>query len=184
MRDTYPEKTIIAGNVVTGEMTEELIMSGADIVKVGIGQGSSTTTRKKTGVGYPQFSAVVECADAAHGLKGHIISDGGCLNPGDIVKSFGAGSDFTMLGKMLAGHDETGGDVVTDKDNPHQKYKIFYPDRRNSMTDVDDNSKYGLEEGDNILIDYKGPVEKRATFIKINHASNSLYEEDIHYKKL
>ena len=74
IRKEYSNQTLIAGNVVTGEMVEELILSGADIIKVGIGPGSVCTTRKKTGVGYPQLSAVIECADAAHGLGGHIIS--------------------------------------------------------------------------------------------------------------
>ena len=113
IREKYPELVIIAGNVVTGEMTEELILSGADIVKVGIGPGSVCTTRIKTGVGYPQLSAIIECADAAHGLGGHIIADGGCYSSGDVAKAFGAGADFVMLGGMLAGHDEGGGDVVT-----------------------------------------------------------------------
>jgi GMP reductase len=113
IREKYPELIIIAGNVVTGEMTEELILSGADIVKVGIGPGSVCTTRIKTGVGYPQLSAIIECADAAHGLGGHIIADGGCSSSGDVAKAFGAGADFVMLGGMLAGHDEGGGDVVT-----------------------------------------------------------------------
>ena len=113
IRDKYPSLVIIAGNVVTGEMTEELILSGADIVKVGIGPGSVCTTRIKTGVGYPQLSAIMECADAAHGLGGHIIADGGCVCPGDVAKAFGAGADFVMLGGMLAGHDEGGGEVIT-----------------------------------------------------------------------
>jgi GMP reductase len=113
LRDAYPEIVIIAGNVVTGEMTEELILSGADIVKVGIGPGSVCTTRIQTGVGYPQLSAVMECADAAHGLGGHIIADGGCTCPGDVAKAFAAGADFVMLGGMLAGHDEGGGEVIT-----------------------------------------------------------------------
>jgi GMP reductase len=104
---------IIAGNVVTGEMTEELILSGADIVKVGIGPGSVCTTRIQTGVGFPQLSAVIECADAAHGLGGHIIADGGCTCPGDLAKAFAAGADFVMLGGMLAGHDEGGGEIIT-----------------------------------------------------------------------
>ncbi|OTP62659.1 GMP reductase, partial [Klebsiella pneumoniae] len=107
-REAWPQKTIIAGNVVTGEMCEELILSGADIVKVGIGPGSVCTTRVKTGVGYPQLSAVIECADAAHGLGGQIISDGGCTMPGDVAKAFGGGADFVMLGGMLAGHEESG----------------------------------------------------------------------------
>src|ERR1700749_1034721 len=101
-----------AGNVVTGEMVEELLLAGADIIKVGIGPGSVCTTRVKTGVGYPQLSAIIECADAAHGLKGQIISDGGCKVPGDVSKAFGGGADFVMLGGMLAGHDESGGELV------------------------------------------------------------------------
>lgn len=100
--------TIIAGNVVTAEMTEALILAGADIVKVGIGSGSACSTRLKTGVGYPQLSAIAECADAAHGLGAHIISDGGCIYPGDVAKAFAAGADFVMLGGMLAGCDENG----------------------------------------------------------------------------
>jgi GMP reductase len=113
IRQTYADLVIIAGNVVTGEMTEELILSGANIVKVGIGPGSVCTTRIKTGVGYPQLSAIIECADAAHGLGGHIIADGGCSSSGDVAKAFGAGADFVMLGGMLAGHDEGGGEVIT-----------------------------------------------------------------------
>ncbi|XP_053449419.1 GMP reductase 2 isoform X2 [Nycticebus coucang] len=123
LRKRFPQHTIMAGNVVTGEMVEELILSGADIVKVGIGSGSVCTTRKKTGVGYPQLSAVMECADAAHGLNGHIISDGGCSCPGDVAKAFGAGADFVMLGGMLAGHSESGGEL-TEKNG--KKYKLFY----------------------------------------------------------
>ena len=113
VRDQFPRLVIIAGNVVTGEMTEELILNGADIVKVGIGPGSVCTTRIQTGVGYPQLSAVIECADAAHGLGGHIIADGGCASPGDVAKAFAGGADFVMLGGMLAGHDEGGGEVIT-----------------------------------------------------------------------
>ena len=115
VRDAFPNLVIIAGNVVTGEMTEELILAGADIVKVGIGPGSVCTTRIQTGVGYPQLSAVIECADAAHGLGGHIIADGGCTCPGDVAKAFAAGADFVMLGGMLAGHDEGGGEVITKR---------------------------------------------------------------------
>ena len=112
-RSLYPNTVIIAGNVVTGEMTEELILSGADIVKVGIGPGSVCTTRIQTGVGFPQLSAVIECADAAHGLGGHVIADGGCTTPGDVAKAFAGGADFVMLGGMLAGHDQGGGDIIT-----------------------------------------------------------------------
>lgn len=107
LRYEFPSHIIIAGNVATGEMTQELLLRGADIVKIGIGPGSVCTTRTITGVGYPQLSAIIECADAAHGLNGHIIADGGCRTPGDVVKAFGAGADFVMLGGMLAGHDET-----------------------------------------------------------------------------
>ena len=115
VREKYPDKTIIAGNVVTADMTQELILRGADIIKVGIGPGSVCTTRIQTGVGYPQLSAIMECSDAAHGLGGHIIADGGCTCPGDVAKAFGAGADFVMLGGMLAGHDEGGGNVdLTD----------------------------------------------------------------------
>ncbi len=126
-RNEFPNLVIIAGNVVTGEMTEELILNGADIVKCGIGPGSVCTTRIQTGVGYPQLSAVIECADAAHGLGGHIIADGGCTNSGDVAKAFGGGSDFVMLGGMLAGHDEGGGEVIT---------KIY---ETNELTKTDDN---------------------------------------------
>jgi len=113
VRKEYPKKNIIAGNVVTADMTQELILAGADIVKVGIGPGSVCTTRIQTGVGYPQLSAIIECADAAHGLGGHVIADGGCTCPGDVAKAFGAGADFVMLGGMLAGHDEGGGEIVS-----------------------------------------------------------------------
>ena len=115
VHDQFPNLVIIAGNVVTGEMTEELILSGASIIKVGIGPGSVCTTRIQTGVGYPQLSAVIECADAAHGLGGHIIADGGCTCPGDVAKAFAGGADFVMLGGMLAGHDQGGGEVITKK---------------------------------------------------------------------
>lgn len=113
VRKEFPEQTIIAGNVVTADMTQELVLRGADIVKVGIGPGSVCTTRIQTGVGYPQLSAIIECADAAHGLGAHIIADGGCTCPGDVAKAFGAGADFVMMGGYFAGHDEGGGEVIT-----------------------------------------------------------------------
>merc|ERR1712064_160690 len=123
VRKRWPDKTLIAGNVVTKEMAEELILSGADMVKVGIGPGSVCTTRKQTGVGYPQLSAILECADAAHGLGGRVISDGGCTCPGDVAKAFGGGADFVMLGGMIAGHDECAGEAIEE----HGEYfKIFY----------------------------------------------------------
>ena len=123
VRKKYPKKTIIAGNVVTADMTQELVLSGADIVKVGIGPGSVCTTRIQTGVGYPQLSAVMECADAAHGLGAHIIADGGCTCPGDVAKGFGAGADFVMLGGMLAGHKEGGCDIIEENGS---KFIEFY----------------------------------------------------------
>nr|KAF6386877.1 guanosine monophosphate reductase 2 [Myotis myotis] len=147
-----------AGNVVTGEMVEELILSGADIIKVGIGPGSVCTTRKKTGVGYPQLSAVMECADAAHGLKGHIISDGGCSSPGDVAKAFGAGADFVMLGGMLAGHSESGGELV-ERDG--KKYKLFYG--MSSETAMKKYAggvaEYRSSEGKTVEVPFKGDVE-------------------------
>jgi len=115
VRDQYPTKIIVAGNVVTPEMTEELIINGADVVKIGIGPGSVCTTRTMTGVGVPQFSAILDCADAANGVDGHIMADGGCVFPGDIAKAFGGGAHMVMIGGMLAGHDESEQEVVDGK---------------------------------------------------------------------
>jgi len=158
VREKYPTKTIIAGNVVTADMAQELVLSGADIVKVGIGPGSVCTTRIQTGVGYPQLSAVMECADAAHGLGAHIIADGGCTCPGDVAKAFGAGADFVMLGGMLAGHDEGKGKVI--KDNG-KKYIEFY-----GSSSLVANKKYygGLSdykssEGRIVRVKYRGKIE-------------------------
>ncbi|XP_049982047.1 GMP reductase 2 isoform X2 [Alexandromys fortis] len=147
-----------AGNVVTGEMVEELILSGADIIKVGIGPGSVCTTRKKTGVGYPQLSAVMECADAAHGLRGHIISDGGCSCPGDVAKAFGAGADFVMLGGMLAGHSESGGELI-ERDG--KKYKLFYGmSSEMAMKKYSGGvAEYRASEGKTVEVPFKGDVE-------------------------
>ena len=111
VRDENPQSVIMAGNVVTGDMTEALILDGDDIVKIGIGPGSVCTTRRVTGVGYPQLSAIIECTDAAHGLKGQVCADGGCTVPGDVAKAYGAGAEFVMLGGMLAGHDECDGEI-------------------------------------------------------------------------
>ena len=112
VRALAPKSIIMAGNVVTGDMTEQLILSGADIVKVGIGPGAVCTTRAKTGVGYPQLSAIIECADAAHGLGGYVCADGGCTNPGDVAKALGAGADFVMMGGMFAAHKESELDII------------------------------------------------------------------------
>lgn len=199
-RETFPNKVIMAGNVVTGEMVEELLLAGADIVKVGIGPGSVCTTRVKTGVGYPQLSAIIECADAAHGIGGQIISDGGCTTPGDVAKAFGAGADFVMLGGMLAGHDESGGEVV-ERDG--RRYKQFYG--MSSSTAMDKHAggvaEYRASEGKTVEVDYRGPVEqtvqdilgglrstctyvgasrlkeltKRTTFIRVAEQENRVY---------
>ncbi len=161
IRQRYPHLVIMAGNVVTGEMTEELILSGADIVKVGIGPGSVCTTRRITGVGYPQLSAIIECADAAHGLEGHICADGGCATPGDVAKAFGGGADFVMLGGMFAGHDESGGDLV-ERDG--KQWKRFYG--MSSRLAMDKYSggvaKYRAAEGKEVLVPYRGPVSATA----------------------
>ena len=185
-RDKYPDIVIIAGNVCTADMTQELLLNGADIVKVGIGPGSVCTTRIKTGIGYPQLSAVIECADAAHGVGGRIIADGGCTTPGDIAKAFCAGADYVMLGGMLAGHDEGGGKVVTKHYSTGEYKKVhddglgyeipsvdrFVPiyEERNfvqfyGMSSKAANDKhfggmkdYRSSEGREILVDYKGKV--------------------------
>jgi GMP reductase len=158
VRGNFPKLTIMAGNVVTGDITEELILAGADIVKVGIGPGSVCTTRKMTGVGYPQLSAVIECADAAHGLGGQICADGGCVVPGDLAKAYGAGADFIMLGGMLAGHDECAGDLV-ERDG--QQFKSFYGMSSRAAMDkyAGGVAKYRASEGKEVLLPYRGPVE-------------------------
>ena len=178
VRKEFPDLVIIAGNVVTREMTEELILAGADIVKVGIGPGSVCTTRIQTGVGYPQLSAVIECADAAHGLGGHIIADGGCTCPGDVAKAFAAGADFVMLGGMLAGHDEGGGEVITKiyETNEVTKtddgfFESVYEEKQfvqfYGMSSESANDKhfgglkdYRSSEGRTVLVPYRGPVAK------------------------
>ncbi|MDX2304225.1 MAG: GMP reductase [Microscillaceae bacterium] len=157
VREKYPDKVIFAGNVVTGEMVEELLLSGADVIKIGIGPGSVCTTRIKTGVGYPQLSAIIECADAAHGLGGQIISDGGCKTPGDVAKAFGGGADFVMLGGMFAGHDESAGELI-ERDG--KKYKLFYG--MSSSTAMDKYAggvaEYRASEGKTVEVAYRGPV--------------------------
>lgn len=158
LRERHPDLVIMAGNVVTGEMTEQLILSGADIVKVGIGPGSVCTTRKMTGVGYPQLSAIIECADAAHGLGGQICADGGCTTPGDVAKAFGGGADFVMLGGMFAGHDESGGERV-ERDG--QAFRRFYGMSSRAAMDryAGGVAGYRAAEGKEVLIPDRGPVE-------------------------
>ena len=154
LRDSYPDKTIIAGNVISAEMTEELIIKGADIVKCGIGPGSVCTTRTMTGVGVPQLSGIIECADAANGIGGHIIADGGCVFPGDVSKAFGAGAHFVMLGGMLAGHDESEGEVVDGKVQ-------FYGMSSDAAMAVHGTRKDGYRgaEGKVVQLPHKGPVD-------------------------
>ncbi len=201
-RETFPEKIIMAGNVVTGEMTEELVLAGADIVKVGIGPGSVCTTRKQTGVGYPQLSAVIECADAAHGLKGLVCSDGGCTVPGDVSKAFAAGADFVMLGGMFSGHDECSGDIF---EKAGQQFKRFY-----GMSSSEAMNKYHGQvaeyrssEGKSVDVPYRGAVNntildilggvrstctyvgaeslkeltKRTTFIRVSIQLNEIFSQ-------
>jgi GMP reductase len=158
VKDKWPNKIIIAGNVVTAEMTEALLLAGADIIKIGIGPGSVCTTRKVAGVGFPQLSAVMECADAAHGLGGYIMADGGCQSPGDVSKAFGAGADFVMLGGLLAGHDECEGDVV---DVDGEAYKRFYGMSSNTAMEKHSGgvSTYRASEGKTVQVKYRGPVE-------------------------
>ena len=173
VRKRFPHLVIIAGNVVTGEMTEELILAGADIVKVGIGPGSVCTTRIQTGVGYPQLSAIIECADAAHGLGGHVIADGGCTCPGDVAKAFAAGADFVMLGGMLAGHDEGGGEVIAKyyrtNQLQHDGVNLVVEEKRfvkfYGMSSKAANDKhfgglkdYRASEGRTVLVPYRGSV--------------------------
>ena len=198
-RTLYPNIVIIAGNVVTGEMTEELILAGADIVKVGIGPGSVCTTRIQTGVGYPQLSAVIECADAAHGLGGHIIADGGCTCPGDIAKAFAAGADFVMLGGMLAGHDEGGGEVITkiyetNELHPNrisrvteQKHFVqFYGMSSQAANDKHFGGlkEYRSSEGREVLVPYRGAVARTIQDILGGVRSTCTYAGAIKLKHL
>lgn len=201
VRNEFPDKIIVAGNVVSREMVEELILSGCvDIVKVGIGPGSACTTRVKTGVGMPQLSAVIECADAAHGVGGHIVSDGGITCPGDVSKAFGAGGDFVMIGGQFAGHDENPGEIIEENG---QKYKMFY----GMSSDTAMNTHYGAvasyrsSEGRTVKLKYKGclndtvldylggvrstctyinakqikHIPKCCTFVRVNRQINTIY---------
>ena len=197
VRDEFPDKTIIAGNVVTGEMVEQLIISGADIVKIGIGPGSVCTTRTMAGVGVPLFSAVVECADAANGVGGHIMADGGCNEPGDVSKALGGGAHFVMLGGMLAGFNESEVEVKDGK-------REFYGMSSDRAREIHGKRKDGYRgnEGKRIFLPDRGPVKeaiedmlggvrssctyigarrlkdipKCASFVCVNHQLNKVYE--------
>ena len=177
-------------------MTQELILAGADIVKVGIGPGSVCTTRIKTGIGYPQLSAVIECADAAHGLNAHIIADGGCASSGDIVKAFAGGADFVMIGGMLAGHDECDGTVENGV------MKFYGMASESAMTRHDNHNAYRGVEGKTVKVEYRGRADetvkdilsgirsactyvganrlktlsKCTTFVRVNNTHNTVYE--------
>lgn len=206
IREKYPEKIIIAGNICTSEGALDLIMNGgADIVKVGIGSGSCCTTRKQTGIGMPQLSAVMECSDTSHGVGAHIISDGGIQVIGDIAKAYAGGSDFVMCGSMFAGHEESGGKMVSELSGNGKEiiYKIFYG--MSSTTAMNKYSggvaKYRSSEGKTVKLKYRGPIEntileilggirstmtyigakkvkdipKCATFIRVNRQLNQIY---------
>ena len=160
VRATFPDKIIVAGNVATREMVEELIINGkVDVVKVGIGPGSACLTRLKTGVGVPQLSAIIDCADAAHGCGGYIIGDGGITCPGDMSKAFGGGADFVMCGGVFAGHDENPGHVVEEQG---EKYKLFYgmSSQHAMEKHYGKMANYRSSEGRCIKVKYKGPLEK------------------------
>ena len=200
-RENFKEKIIIAGNVATREMTEALILAGADIVKIGIGPGSVCTTRSVAGVGYPQLSSISECSDAAHGLGGHVMADGGCKYPGDVSKAFGAGADFVMLGGIFAGHEESGGELVEDDDGV--KYKDFYgmSSTKAQQTYYGDLAEHRAAEGKKVRLKYKGDLDntvqkilggmrsacsyvgakklkdlpKSTTFIRVTQTTNEIY---------
>ena len=196
LRHHVPDAVIVVGNVVTADMTQELILAGADIIKVGVGPGSVCTTRLKTGIGYPQLSAVMECADAAHGLNAHIIADGGCTNSGDIVKAFAAGADFVMIGGILAGHDECDGVIK----NGMMEFYGMASESAMSRHNVPHREYRGVE-GKTVSVPHKGPVKdtlidilsgirsactyvgaerlkslsKCTTFIKVNNTHNTVF---------
>lgn len=203
IRAKHPTLTIMAGNVVTGEMVEQLVLAGVDVVKVGIGPGSVCTTRKMTGIGYPQLSAVIECADAAHGLGGLICADGGCTVPGDIAKAFGGGADFVMLGGMFAGHDQAEEKIVEVNG---KKYVAFYGMSSDTAMKRHKGgvAEYRASEGKTVKIPYKGDVSgslqdilgglrsactyvgarklkelsKRTTFIRVSQQLNTVFGND------
>ncbi|MGH1398191.1 MAG: GMP reductase [Alphaproteobacteria bacterium] len=184
MREKMPDVTIMAGNVVTGEMVEELILAGVDVVKVGIGPGSVCTTRKKTGVGYPQLSAIIECADAAHGLGGLVCGDGGCTVPGDVAKAFAAGADFVMLGGMLAGHDESEQKVVKEKGG--EKFLQFYGMSSDTAMKKHKGgvAEYRASEGKTVKIPYRGAVNATLQDILGGVRSTCTYTGARHLKDL
>ena len=202
MREKFPNTILACGNVVTPEMTQELILNGADIVKIGIGSGSVCHTRIKTGVGYPQLSAIMECMDAAHGLGGHICSDGGCKTPADVAKAFAAGADFAMIGGMLSSTEECSGDWIYDKKGNKLSLKFYGMSSKEAMKKYNGGiADYKATEGKCVTVPYKGKVDgvikeilgglrsacsyvgtgklkdlsKCTTFIRVNRTHNILF---------
>lgn len=203
IRGLFPHQAIIAGNVVSREMTEALLLAGANIIKIGIGPGSVCTTRKVAGVGYPQLSCIMECADAAHGLNGYVLSDGGCTCPGDVSKAFGAGADFVMIGGMFAGCDEAGGTLVCDDDRNPIARQFYGMSSDTAMEKYSGGvASYRASEGKTVNVPYTGPVSetmqailggvrsactyvgadklkdlpKRTTFVRVNRQLNDFFE--------
>mmetsp|Transcript_17757 Transcript_17757/g.30067 ORF Transcript_17757/g.30067 Transcript_17757/m.30067 type:complete len:294 (+) Transcript_17757:281-1162(+) len=159
-REQFPEKIILAGNVVTQEITQILLQAGADIVKIGIGPGSVCTTRKQTGVGYPQLSTVLENSQIAHSLGGYVISDGGCTIPGDFSKAFCAGADFVMAGGIFAGHQESGGETIKVEESGKWFKKFYGMSSDVAMTKYSGGvANYRASEGKLVYLPFKGPIE-------------------------
>lgn len=201
-RNQYPSLNLMAGNIATPEMVLDLVSNGVDIIKVGIGSGAVCTTRKISGVGFPQFSAILETADVAHGCGAHVCSDGGCVDPGDVAKAFAAGADFVMLGGMLGGCEECEGDWNYDE-NLEKQSLVFY-----GMSSSEAMNKYNggvacyrAAEGKSVEVPYKGPanvvvseimgglvsacsyvgtkklkdLSKCTTFIRVNRTHNTIF---------
>ncbi|MDE2399795.1 MAG: GMP reductase [Patescibacteria group bacterium] len=207
VRKMCPKHIIIAGNVATNEITEEIILAGADLVKIGIGPGSACTTRRMTGVGYPQLSAVIECADAAHGIAngtsvGRIIADGGQQHASDVAKAFCGGADFNMCGSLFSGFEQSGGETIIKNG---KKYKEYFGSSSNKAMEefYGKKDKHRASEGRYTLIPHKGDIHdfmqelmgslrstatyigarqlkefpKRATFLKVNRQLTSYLEQ-------
>ena len=187
-RAAFSEAAIMAGNVVTGDMTEALLLAGADIVKVGIGPGSVCTTRKMTGVGYPQLSAIIECADAAHGLKGLVCGDGGLTVPGDVAKAYGGGADFVMMGGMLAGHDECEGEIrYEERDGEAVPVAMtFYGMSSDTAMNkyAGGVATYRASEGKTVEVPYRGPVAGTMQEIMGGVRSAMTYIGAVHLKEV
>lgn len=202
VREILPYCFIIAGNVVTSDRVYDILNSGADCVKIGIGPGSACRTREVTGVGRPQLSTIIECADAAHHLNKYVMADGGCKVVGDICKAFCGGADFVMTGSMFAGCDESTGSVF---ERNGRKYKEYY----GMSSKLAQERHFGgfksnirASEGREKLVPYKGPIKgiiedingglrstatyigchqienlsKHTTFYRVNRQLNTVFE--------